>query len=74
MGRRILLYLAILAGSLLFWGLFVYLFANSRIRHLRPSRRPQPGLQDQQGHAGHRSHDRCAVVDDITAIEKDRIL
>jgi hypothetical protein len=71
MGRRILTYLAILAGSLLFWGMFVYLFANSlSVTCIRPPGR-NPVCKISKAVLGTIPRS-LHVVDDITAIEKDR--
>lgn len=71
MVRRIFIYLAILSGSLLFWGLFVYLFANSlSVTCVHPpGRNPVCNISKALLGAIPRS---TRIVDDITAIEKDR--
>ncbi len=71
MGSRILRYLAILVGSLLFWGLFVFLFANSlSVTCIRPPDR-NPVCKISKALLG-RVPMSTRTVDDITGIQRDR--
>ena len=71
MGRRILVYLAVLSGSLLFWCLFIFLFANSlSVTCIRPPGR-NPACKISKALLG-TVQISVRTVDDVTGIERDR--